>query len=323
MDLNLRILGSSSAIPISNRNPTSQFLTIANRHFLLDCGEGTQIQLRKNKIGFGRVNHILISHLHGDHFYGLVPLLTSLHLLDRSKKMHIYGPPALEKGISDILKLSKSSLRFELEFHPLRFDKRDLIYEDEAITIHSFPLDHSLPCCGFLFQEKERPRNFRKDILEKHSIPVPDIKKIKRGADWEDENGNIIKNEDLTTEPSKPLSYAFCTDTAPVENLAELLDAEPSLLYHEATFSEQHRERAAHTKHSTAKQAASMAAKVKAKHLLLGHFSVRYEELDHLVEEAKEEFENSYLAKEDFNFTLKSENELIATGPRQRKKETS
>lgn len=313
-DLRVTILGSSSAIPISYRNPTSQFLTLANRHFLIDCGEGTQVQLRRNKIGFGRINHIMISHLHGDHFYGLVPLLTSLHLLDRHKEMHLYGPPDLEKGVLQLLAISGSRLRFPMVFHQLDMKNRGLIYEDKAVSVHSFPLRHSLPCCGFLFEEKPKMRNFKKEMLQKYSIPGPEIKKIKEGADWIDGKGNTVPNTSLTTDPPPPVSYAFCTDTSPLRDLAERIGTAPTVLYHEATFTEQHRERAKKTMHSTALQAAEVAARTGTQNLLIGHFSIRYENLDELLAEAKEVFPNTHLAREGINFQLRKDRQVVAEG---------
>lgn len=310
MNLSLTILGSSSAIPISNRNPTSQFLTIANKHFLIDCGEGTQVQIRRNHIGFGRINHIFISHLHGDHFYGLVPLLTSLHLLDRTREMHIYGPPRLEEGVNNLLSVSGTSLKYPLKFHVLNMKEEALIYDDNTVSVHSFPLRHSMPCCGFLFREKPHPRNFRKEVLKKYSIPVAEIRQIKNGADWVNENGEIIPNKELTRDPRPPLSYLYCTDTEPVTNLKHFVPYPPSLMYHEATFSEEHAERAAYTKHSTARQAAKVASEINPKHLLIGHFSVRYEKLDTLLQEAREIFSDTHLAEENLTFHIKNEENL-------------
>ncbi len=316
MQLSVTVLGSNSAVPTANRNPTSQFVTLANRHFLVDCGEGTQVQLRRNKVGFGRINHILISHLHGDHIFGLVPLLTSLHLLDRKKEMHIYGPPDLERFIDLSLDISGAKLKFPITFHPLHFDGKELIFEDKAVQVFSVPLQHSLPVCGFLFLEKERPRHFRKEVLEEHSIPFSEIKHIKRGADWTNENGQVIPNQKLTTPPSPPLSYAFCTDTLPLENLPELLGIQPDLLYHEATFADEHLARAKKTSHSTASQAAAIAKKCGVAHLLIGHFSIRYEELDTLLNEAKSIFSKTHLANENTVFkmtkreSLKTEKQL-------------
>lgn len=304
MDLKLQILGSSSAIPTAGRHPTSQFLTIANHHFLIDCGEGTQTQLRRNRIGFGRIDHILISHLHGDHFYGLVPLLTSLHLLDRHREIHLYGPEELELAVKQILKITGSQLRFPLIFHVTSTTERKLIFEDERLKVYSFPLNHSMPCCGFFFEEQPRPRNMRKDMLQRYNIPVAEIRQIKKGADWISEEGQRISNAELTYQPKDSLSYAFCTDTAPVEDLPHLFPTRPNLMYHEATFMQQHLARARKTKHSTAKQAAEIALKCDAGHLLLGHFSVRYDDLEPLLMEAKSVFSQSYLARENSSFFM-------------------
>lgn len=309
--LSVQILGSSSAIPLAGRHPTSQFVTIASRHFLVDCGEGTQIQIRNNQIGFGRIEHILISHLHGDHFYGLVPLLTTLHLLDRFKPMHIYCPPELEQAIWDLLALSKTKLRYELIFHHLDMKNPQVIFEDKAITVSSFPLKHSIDCCGFYFEEKPKPRKFLKESLDKYSIPAAEIRQIKLGEDWEDEDGNLVPNQELTAPAPASLSYAYCTDTAPVRKLNEYLPGTPDLLYHEATFTEDHKKRAKQTKHSTAAQAAEIATLVKAKHLLIGHFSIRYDDFDPFLQEAKETFQNTYLALQGTTFRLRSPENLF------------
>ncbi len=319
MTLSLKILGASSAIPLMDRHTSSQFLTIANRHFLIDCGEGTQVQLRRSGIGFGRVNHILISHLHGDHIYGLMPLLSTFHLLDRFKELHVYCPEPLEQGVYDLLKLSKTTLRYKLIFHHHNPKNRTLIYEDKAVTVHSFPLKHSIDCYGFLFTEKPKPRNIKKSALEQYSIPVAEIRKIKQGADWEDENGQTVKNEDITTAGAKPLSYAYCTDTAPIDTLTELLQIKPDLLYHEATFTEKHKKRAAKTKHSTALQASLVAKSVGCTHLIIGHYSVRYNDLYELLDEAKVNFENTWLADDGKEFTLNAQLHLTEENLYQKK----
>lgn len=311
MDLSLTILGSSSALPLSNRFPSSQYLSISDRHFLIDCGEGTQMQLRRNRIGFSRINHIMISHLHGDHIYGLLPLLTTMHLLDRHKELHIYAPEELEQNLYQNLKLSHAKLRFEVIFHSLNMKERELIYDDQRINVYSIPLKHSLPCCGFLFEEKERPRKVLKEKLKNYGISGPEVKKIQQGYDWETTSGDRISNSDLTTDPLPPLSYAYCSDTAPVENLSELLQTSPDLLYHEATFMDEHSARARQTKHSTARQAGKVAKGVGAQYLLVGHFSTRYNDLEILREEAQEEFEEAYLARENWTYVLKSGKKLI------------
>lgn len=311
MDLSLTILGSSSALPLSNRYPTSQFLTLSSRHFLIDCGEGTQMQLRRNRIGFSRINHIMISHLHGDHYFGLLPLLTTLHLLDRHKQLHIYAPPGLEENIRDNLRLSHTKLRYPIRFHTLNMKERKLIYEDKKVAVYSIPLKHSLPCCGFHFQQKKGPRKVLKKALQQYGIAGPEVKQIQLGEDWTSPEGEVIDNTDLTTDPPEPLSYAFCTDTAPVKRLPELLGSPPDLLYHEATFMEDHLARAKSTKHSTARQAGEMALRCKAQNLLLGHFSSRYDDLDELLDEARSAFPESMLAEESCRYVLNSEKKLI------------
>ncbi len=301
--LELTILGASSAIPLTNRYPSSQFLTLASRHFLIDCGEGTQVRLRANNIGFSRIDRIFISHLHGDHFFGLAPLLSTLHLLDRQKELHIYSPKGLKEAIQQQMKLQGSWLKYPVIFHNLQTDSFQNIYEDERVTVHSFPLKHSIDCFGFWFREKEKPRKMLKSAIEKYNIPPAEIRQIKNGKDWTDEDGNIIPNQELTTDPSSPLSYAYCTDTAPIDELQDYLHA-PDLLYHEATFMEEHRKRAVQTNHSTARDAAQMALNVNAKQLMIGHFSVRYHDLDPLLEEARSVFPNTLLAGEGTTYAL-------------------
>jgi ribonuclease Z len=304
MELEVCILGSSSALPMVGRNPTSQFVTLANRHFLVDCGEGTQVQLRRNHIGFGRVNHIFISHLHGDHFFGLLPLLSTLHLLDRHKAIHLYCPEPLKEIIQTQMKLSEAWFRYPIHYHILRKEKQ-LLFEDDKVEVHAFPLQHSVDCWGFLFSEKSRQYNMKRSALRKYSIPVAEIRQIKLGADWVDEKGVTIPNQELTTAGPPSLSYAYCTDTAPLEHL-ETYFSKPDLLYHESTFTEEHSKRAKQTKHSTAKQAASVAKAVEAQHLLLGHYSTRYHDLQPLLAEAKDVFPASMLSKENHVYRIKA-----------------
>lgn len=310
--LELHILGSNSAIPLSNRSPSAQFLSIANQHFLIDCGEGTQVKLRKHKIGFGRIDHILISHLHGDHFYGLVPLLTTLHLLDRRKELHIYGPAELEEAVMHLLSFSGSRLRYPLVFHRLNPNKKGLVWENERIQVHSFPVKHSIDCWGFLFEEKELPRKFKPEMMEQYPIPTSEIRKIKAGEDWRSLDGELVPNETLTDPPPPALSYAYCTDTAPIKHLHRYFKG-VNLLYHEATFTEEHRKRAQETKHSTAKQAAEMALLTESKELILGHFSVRYENLDELLTEAQTLFPKAKLGLEGCKIRLHRNNTRCET----------
>lgn len=301
--LRLSILGSSSAIPLSNRSPSAQFLAIGNDHFLLDCGEGTQVKLRQHRIGFSRIKHILISHLHGDHFYGLVPLLSTLQLLDRHADLHIYGPEKLEQAVRQQLEITDAHISFPLHFHHLNPQKKERIYDTPSLEIHAFPLRHGIDCFGFSFQEKTLPRKMRKDKLEQYQIPVAQIRRIKAGADWIDDEGNTVANDELSDAGPAPLSYAYCTDTLPVKHMHHYFK-NVDLLYHEATFLSTEADRASKTNHSTAAQAAEIAEICKAKHLLIGHFSVRYKEFGPLLNEAKAGFKESLIAREGFAFSI-------------------
>lgn len=303
-NLQLTILGSGSAVPLPQRSPTAQFLTLSGRHFLIDCGEGTQTKLRSLRIGFGRINHIFISHLHGDHFFGLVPLLTTLHLLDRQKEMHLYGPPELEQAVNTLLDSTGSRLRYPLVFHPTAPAAPRVVYEDEALWVKAIPLRHGMPCWGYHFQEKPRPRKMRKEAIQRLGIPVAEIRQIKQGADFTDLDGRTHANRDLTDDPARPLGYAYCTDTAPLAAYLQKQIGPVDLLYHEATFTEAHQERAQQTTHSTARQAAEVARTMGAQKLLLGHFSIRYDDLLPLQEEARQIFPESFLAREDRVFEL-------------------
>ncbi len=301
--LSLSILGSSSAVPLSDRSPSAQFLQIGKEYFLLDCGEGTQVKLRQHRIGFSRLKHIMISHLHGDHFYGLVPLLSTLQLLDRHAPLYLYGPKKLEVAIRQQLDITDAHISFPLHFKVLDTERKDLIYESEHLKVHSFPLRHGVDCFGFHFEEKPLARKMRKDVLEELSIPVAEIRKIKAGADWHDQKGKVYPNAHLTLEAPAPFSYAYCTDTLPVKHLHRYF-SEPDLFYHEATFLSKDAQRAKQTQHSTAAQAAEIAEICKAKQLLIGHFSVRYKSFQELLEEAKLTFPNTAIALEGYRFSL-------------------
>lgn len=299
----LLILGSSAATPTSSRNPTSQLLNIAERFFLIDCGEGTQMQLRKYKARFSSINHIFISHLHGDHFLGLPGFLASLHLLGRQKELTVYGPKELEEIIEVIHKYSETQLNYKLNFVHTNSKQKQLIFEDEKVEVYSIPLKHRIATTGFLFQEKPLPRNIDKFKLQKHNVSFAEIHKLKKGLDAVDNNGNIIKNEQLTIPGPDTRSYAFCSDTKFFEELSNQIK-DVDLLYHESTFLEEKKDRAAQTFHSTAAQAATLAKLANAKKLLIGHFSARYDNLDLFLEEASPIFSNTHLAKEGTVFVL-------------------
>jgi ribonuclease Z len=298
MSLKLTILGYHSATPRINAFPTAQILEIKNHTFLIDCGEGTQIQLRKFKISFAKINHIFISHLHGDHFFGLIGLLSSFGLLSRTKPMNIYAPIGLKEIIELQLAISQSNMSFPLVFHELSNSISELICEDKNVEVYTIPLTHRIYTNGFLFKEKPSLHNLDLKAIEKYpEIERCDYFNIKKGKDFITKNGTVIKNNNLVLSPKKLLSYAFCSDTSYQPRIIPML-RNVDLLYHEATFTEQHKELAIKTGHSTAKQAAKIAKKAKVELLVLGHFSSRYKEYSTHHKEAKEVFENTVLAEE-------------------------
>ena len=305
MPFELTILGSSSATPTSERYPTAQVLDASGRFFLIDCGEGTQIQIRRQKIGFGKIKHIFISHLHGDHYYGLIGLISTFNLLGLKNDIHIYSPSQLKDIIQPQLDFLKGDLQFNVIFHPLNFKKAQIIYEDKSREVVSFPLKHSINCCGFLFREKHKERNIIKEYIQQYKIPVAQIKAIKQGAGFETENGEIIPNEKLTTPPSPPLSYAFCSDTAFHPPVAKIIKG-VNMLYHEATFTEELRDWADKTYHSTALDAAKMAKMAEAGRLIIGHFSSRYKTVEPFLEEAKNVFTNTEEAIDGQSYIINS-----------------
>lgn len=303
MSFQLTILGSSSATPTSKRHPTAQYLSFHDRNFLIDCGEGTQMQMRRYKLKFTRVNHIFISHLHGDHYLGLLGFLSSLHLLGCTQDVHLYCQEPLKEIIDIQLKHSDTHLKFKIEYHFLNPQKNETIFEDDKISVESIPLSHRIPCCGFIFREKAGLLPIRKDMIAFHGIGTKDILKIKKGEDFTNELGKVIKNK-ILTYPAEPLrSYAFCSDTIYDERLISYLK-KVSLLYHEATFMQSMEKRAAETFHTTTMQAANIAKKAQVGKLLIGHFSARYKDLHPLLEESREVFKNTELAEEGICFEL-------------------
>ena len=303
MSFNLTILGCSSATPTSQRHPTSHYLSIHDRHFLIDCGEGTQMQLRKFKLKFARINRIFISHLHGDHYLGLIGFLSSLHLLNCTHEVHVYCPEPLKEIIDIQFKHSDVKLRYPLIFHFLNHKKAELIFEDDKVSVESIVLNHRIPCCGFVFREKPPLLSIRKDKMDYYKILPQDILKIKKGADYKTTDGKLIKNETLTYPPAKLRSYAFCSDTCYDESLLPHIK-NVSLLYHEATFMKALKTRAKETYHSTTIDAATIAKKAKVEKLIIGHFSARYKDLEPLLEESKEVFENTVLAEEGIKYEV-------------------
>jgi ribonuclease Z len=297
MSLKLTILGCHSATPRVNAYPTSQYLEINNQHFLIDCGEGTQRQMRKYKIGFSKINHIFISHLHGDHFFGLIGLIATFGILNREKELHIYGPKGVKELINIQLKLSSSWTKYVLIFHELTSKKSELIFEDEKVTVHTIPLHHRVYTNGFLFREKE---GLRKVDLSKTAlypeIDTCDYQNLKNGKDFVLENGTVISNETLTQNPNKTKSYAFCSDTSYKPDIVPIIK-NATLLYHEATFLNDREDLAKKTRHSTAKQAATIALAAEVEQLILGHYSSRYKDITAFKKEAETVFPNLILAE--------------------------
>lgn len=297
MDFELKILGSSSAIPAPNRFHTAQILTVGSHLNLIDCGEGTQTQLMRYKIKHHRILNIFISHLHGDHFFGLFGLLSTMHLQMRTTPLNLFGPPGLAELLTLQFKVSNTNLTFPITFHEVNPAVHKRIFEDKTMTVHTLPMQHRVPCCGYLFREKPKLRHLVKEKLPAFLTP-PQLVRLKFGEDIKDEHGEIlVNNRDVTTDPKRSRSYAYCSDTKYKEDILPYIQG-VDLLYHEATFLHEMADRAAYTHHSTALQAATLAKKAEVKRLLIGHFSARYKDLTPLLEEAKSVFENTLLATE-------------------------
>jgi ribonuclease Z len=295
--MKLTILGCYSALPRVNTNPTSQVLEIKNHIFLIDCGEGTQVELRKSKIKFNRIKHIFISHLHGDHYFGLIGLISTFRLLTRETELHIYAPKGLKELVTLQMKLAGSWTNYQLIFHVLNSKESELIFEDDKVEVYTIPLDHRIYTNGFLFKEKLGERKLDKNATLNADIDVAYYNKLKQGFNVVNNQGELIKNETVTKAPSKPKSYAFCSDTAYNEAIIDVIKG-VSVLYHESTFIEKHEKLAEPTKHSTAKQAASIAKQAEVGTLILGHFSTRYENLNDFKLEAQTVFEKVLLAED-------------------------
>ena len=295
--MKLSILGCNSATPLENSHTTSQILEVKNHLFLIDCGEGTQIQLRNQKINFSRIKHIFISHLHGDHFYGLVGLISTFRLLGRTSDLNVYGPTGIKEIITLQLKLANSWTNYNLFFHELDSKTSQIIFEDGDLIVKTIPLDHRIYTNGFLFQEKSGQRRLDIQKIKDFNIKPYDYQNLKLGKDLITEDGKIIQNQSLTLEPHPVKNYAFCSDTSYNESIVPLIEF-VDLLYHEATFLDSHANLAKKTKHSTAKQAAKIAKLSKVKRLILGHFSSRYKDKSQFITEAKSVFDKVELASD-------------------------
>lgn len=295
------ILGNNSAVPAYDRHPTAQIVTLHEELFLIDCGEGTQMQMTKYKIRRSKINHIFISHLHGDHYFGLIGLITSMGLLGRENDLHIYAPSTLKEIIDLQFKVADTKLPFALHFHPL--EKEGLIVEGKRFTVECFSTQHRIECWGFIIREKKHVRKIDKEKALQFNIPAVYYSHLKNGADYETKDGEIIKNEWVTLPNAKPRSYAFCADTIYDEQLAAIIQ-NATLVYHETTFLKDMNDRATARFHSTTHQAANIAIKANAQKLLIGHFSSKYENLDQFLSEAQEVFPNTDLAIEGVTFRI-------------------
>jgi ribonuclease Z len=303
MQFDLTILGSNGAIPAHDRHPSSQILNYNGNHFLIDCGEGTQFRLNKFGIKRGRLDNIFISHLHGDHYFGLIGLLTSFNLNWREHPLHVYGPAGVEEIMNVHFKHSQTQLRFPIHYHHTTDDEPRVIYEDHFLQVETIILRHRIPTTGFLFKEKKGLRKILSDKISEHNISHTDIPDIKKGADFTDAQGKVIPNAELTADPHSPRSYAYCSDTVFTESFVEQIKG-VNLLYHEATFIDEHAPRASETFHTTSRQAAQVAKQSNAGKLVIGHFSARYDNLDVLLQQSKEVFPETYLAIEGTVFEI-------------------
>ena len=303
MAIQVTILGSGAALPTSSRNPSGQYVNCNDRHILIDCGEGTQNQLRKYGIKLQKITHILISHLHGDHFFGLVGLLSTMHLLGRDSGIVIYGPPELEQIIRMQLEIGGARIDFPLTFVPISGNDTKLLFEDRLLEIHTFPLRHRIPANGFLLKEKLKDRPLNGEKFKEDGLSLTLIPKLKAGLDVELEDGTMIYADDYTFAQLPVRSYAYCSDTVYLPEIAEKIKG-VSCLYHEATFLENMRDRAKFTLHSTAGDAAKIALAANAGRLLLGHLSARYTEAQGHLDEASPIFPNVTVVEDGDVFTI-------------------
>jgi ribonuclease Z len=302
----IKILGCGSALPFGNRYPSAQIIKNREHYLLIDCGEGTQLRIREAKISFNRITHIFITHLHGDHFFGLPGLLSSFHLLGRIKDVKLYGPKGLMEILELQFKLSGTTLRYQIVFTEISGTSKKLIMEDSSIEVYSFPLNHRIRCHGYFFQEKKKPATLLVDKIKEYSIPDFLRNNIKGGADFEMKNGRVIPHKELTTPAPKPISFAYCSDNRIKEKLKGLLQG-VDYLYHETTFMETEKDRAKKTYHSTASEAAMLAKDLGVKKLIIGHYSARYQNLKPLLQECLEVFEHTVLGYEGFELSFTQE----------------
>ena len=299
----LHILGCGSALPTTRHFATSQVVNLRDKLFMIDCGEGAQMQLRKSRLKFSRLNHIFISHLHGDHCFGLMGLISTFGLLGRTAELHIHSPKGLEELLTPMLNFFCHTLAYKVIFHEFDTRQTSVVYEDRSMTVTTIPLQHRIPCCGFLFAEKARPNHIIRDIVDFYKVPVYELNRIKNGSDYVTPEGEVIANTRLTRPSDPPRKYAYCSDTIFRPEIVKQLSG-VDLLFHEATFAESELARAKETYHTTAAQAARIALEVGVRQLVIGHFSARYEDESILLKEASAVFPNTILAKENLCISL-------------------
>ncbi len=300
----IHILGCGSALPTARHNTTSQVVELRGKLFMIDCGEGTQSLLRRSKICFSKISHVFISHLHGDHCFGLIGMISTFGLLGRTAPLHIYAPKDYEQLFQMQMEMFCQTLDYEVVFHPLDTDTDTVIYDDRSLSIQTLRLNHRIPCCGFLFREKPTLPHIRRDMIDFYNIPVCEINNIKAGKDWTTADGDIIPNERLVTPANPPRSYAYCSDTAYMPSLAERVK-DVNVLYHESTYGSDNQKNAAKYYHSTAQEAATVARDANVGQLIIGHFSQRYTDETILQNEAREIFHNTVLADEKIVFEVR------------------
>ena len=293
----LHILGCGSALPTTRHFPTSQVLNVRDKLFMIDCGEGAQLQFRKSRLKFSRLNHIFISHLHGDHCFGLLGLISTLNLLGRTADLHIYSPKGLEELMAPMLAFFNREMTYRLFFHPFETKEATQIYEDRSLTVSTIPLRHRIPCCGFLFAEKPGLNHIVREMVDYYQVPLYELNRIKNGADYVTPEGELIPNSRLTRPAAPARRYAYCSDTLPLASVREQVRG-VDLLFHEGTFAEEAASRARETFHTTAAQAATLAREAGVKRLVIGHFSARYEDESLLQQEATRIFPDTVLAHE-------------------------
>ena len=299
----VHILGCGSALPTLQHNASSQIVELREKLFMIDCGEGTQIQLRRSRIHFSKIIAVFISHLHGDHCFGLPGMISTFGMTGRTAPLHIYAPAAFEPILDQTLSFFCQGLEFKVVFHAVDTTQNKVVYEDRSLTVETIPLQHRIDCCGYLFREKPILPHIRRDMIDFYKIPISQINNIKAGADWVTPEGEVIANSRLTTPAEPARSYAYCSDTRYIKTLHELVKG-VSTLYHESTYSAEDAERARLYWHSTSQDAAKVARDASVGKLLLGHFSARYNNESQLLEEAKEIFPNSYLTCEGATFDI-------------------